>query len=106
MVDDKSARLLHDKATRGGTLTDAERARLEAWYEQQDATEAARVALPMASAANVQSLRIELEMASAQLLAVTQNIQTLAEENNALRREIATLSQQLARTASSQVVGA
>ena len=41
--NDKSARQLHDKATRGGTLTDAERARLGAWYEQQDAAEAARV---------------------------------------------------------------
>ena len=93
-INDKSARQLHDKAMRGGTLTDAERARLEAWYEQQDAAEAARVALPTASASNVQILRNELETASAQLLAVTQNIQTLKKKNNALRWEIAALSAQ------------
>lgn len=36
-----TGRQLHDRATRGDTLTEAEQASLAAWYEQQDAEDEA-----------------------------------------------------------------
>ncbi len=96
------ARQLHDKMTRGGTLTPAEKATLEAWYEKQDAEENALLVSASPQTATLRELRNEVEAASAQMLAVTQGIQTLVEENEALRREIATISQQLAQAASFQ----
>ena len=39
MSTETVAQQLHEKATQGDTLTDAEQARLEAWYERQDAVE-------------------------------------------------------------------
>jgi chromosome segregation ATPase len=100
--NDMLARQLHDKATRGGALTPTEEATLEAWYKRQDAEENALLASATPQAATLRNLRSEVEAASAQMLAVTQHIQTLIAENEALRQEIATLSQQLARAASLQ----
>ena len=40
----ESGRQLHDRATRGDTLTEAEEAILAAWYEHQDAEEGAMLA--------------------------------------------------------------
>ena len=39
MENEVAYRQLHDRATRGESLTEAERAQLAAWYEQQDAEE-------------------------------------------------------------------
>ncbi len=41
MEADNDVARLHDKATRGGTLSAAERKRLDAWYAGQDAAEQA-----------------------------------------------------------------
>lgn len=100
MIDVISARQLHDRVTRGGVLTQAEQAQLDAWYGQQDADENTMLlaATPPAST-TLQSLRSEVEASSSRLLTVMQRIQSLAEENDSLRRDIAALKQQLARVA-------
>jgi len=97
MAEDLAARSLHDKATRGNTLTEAEQARLAAWYEQQDNEENALLesSTPQ-TPTTLQSLRSDVEAALSRLLMVTQHIQTLTEENEALRHDIAVLHQQLA----------
>lgn len=99
VVESASARQLHDKAARGETLTEAEAATLDAWYERQDGEENALLVSNTPPSATLRNLRSEVGAASAQMLAVTQHIQTLVTENEALRHEIATLSQQLPRVA-------
>ena len=94
---------LHDRATRGETLTEAEQGSLASWYERQDAEEAALLgaSAPMTEAA-LRHLRGEVEAASARMLAATQAIQAQVAENERLRQEIAALTQRLAQSASSQ----
>src|SRR5438874_10166787 len=44
MITDDRAKELHDRATRGMELSDAERAELDAWYTRQDTEESAALA--------------------------------------------------------------
>lgn len=103
MTKDTPAHDLHDRATRGGALTDAERTALEAWYEQKDHEEAALLG-PSASAASptLDALREQVTAALARLQEETQRIQAQADENEALRREVAALSEELAHAGSRQ----
>lgn len=87
--------MLHDKATRGVELSPAGKAELEAWYAEQDRQEAAELA-GFHPASNIESLRAQVENATARPLAVSQQIQTLSVQNEDLRREIVLLKQQLA----------
>jgi hypothetical protein len=94
MIANHLAQQLHDKATRGVALSAEEQAQLEQWYARQDQAEEATLSkapLPQANA----SLQTQVDGAVAQLLTVTQRIQTLAAENDALRREVVALRQQL-----------
>ena len=93
---DELARQLHDRATRGELLSAEERALLDQWYARQDREESAALAatVPPASAA---ALQAQVDAALAQLVTATQRIQTLAAENEAVRKEIADLQRQLAR---------
>lgn len=95
MTDDASAQLLHDKATRGGTLTEAEKETLEAWYARQDAEEAAQLAVHPVPSPTLTVLRAEVSAAASQLNEVTQRIQAQSDENEKLRQENAALSQRL-----------
>lgn len=47
MIDDATGARLHDRSTRGDTLTYAEREDLATWYEQGDRREAAQLGLPV-----------------------------------------------------------
>ena len=91
-----SSRQLHDRATRGDTLTEAEQGSLAAWYGHQDAEDGAMLAsaAPVMEGA-LRHLREEVEAAAARVLATTQQIQAQIAENDALRQEIAALSQRL-----------
>ncbi len=93
---DELARQLHDRATRGESLSAEERALLDHWYARQDQEEGAALAatVPPASAA---ALQAQVDAALAQLVTATQRIQTLAAENEAVRKEVADLQRQLAR---------
>lgn len=91
---DEHAQQLHDKATRGGTLSSEEQAQLEAWYAEQDAREGA-VLGPTGMSPRLAMLHTQVETALAQLLTVTQRIQALTAHNETLRREIAVLQRQL-----------
>lgn len=97
MNTEELAKQLHDKATRGIALSATEQAQLEAWYARQDREE--RVMLERtAPPQTLVTLQVQVETVTAQLLAVTQRIQELVAQNEALRREIAALQHQLAQT--------
>ncbi len=93
---------LHDRATRGETLTAAEQARLEAWYAAQDAAEATSLARPAASE-TLTALRAQIGAAAAQLETTARRVHELTSQNAALREETAALHRRLALRAASPV---
>ncbi|MSS71812.1 MAG: hypothetical protein EXS64_10025 [Candidatus Latescibacteria bacterium] len=94
MDADELAKQLHDKATRGVVLSSDEQAQLDAWYARQDTAENAIFA-PKNPSQTLVALQVQVDTAVTQLLTVTQRIRDLTLQNDALRRDIATLKQQL-----------
>lgn len=103
MVSDDLARQLHDRATRGELLSKKERSLLENWYALQDSVESDTLGLAKDENA-LTTLQAQVETALAKLTIVTKRIQEIASENEALRREITLLRQQLAHQQISQAV--
>lgn len=94
MTADAKAEELHDRATRGETLTPEEQAQLQAWYDEQDQAEFQQLGLA-ASTSDDSALHNQINAALEQLAAATTQIQTLAAENEVLRRENLALRRQL-----------
>lgn len=95
MISDKIGLQLHDRATKGEPLIGDEKAQLEAWYAQQDSTESYSVK----TADNaVGALRLQIESALLQLMKITQRIQQVAAENEAIRLENQSIKLQLAQS--------
>lgn len=94
MSSDEKAKELHDRATRGESLTPEEQTQLNAWYDNQDQAEFQRLGLTGAAADNA-VLHDQIKVALEQLATATAQIQKLVAENDALRRENLTLRRQL-----------
>jgi capsule polysaccharide export protein KpsE/RkpR len=90
MSTDNLAKQLHDKASRGIVLSAAEQAQLDMWYAKQDQAEGSMLALTTPSH-TLTALQTQVDTAVSQLVTVTQRIQELAAQNDALRRDIAVL---------------
>jgi len=95
MTADELGKQLHDRATRGETLTDAEQVQLERWYAFQDQAESQALGLTDESQ-TLETLRIQIETALTQLTIATRRIQEISAENEVIRRDITTLRKQLA----------
>jgi DNA repair ATPase RecN len=94
MISDEVGIQLHDRASRGGTLSPEERAALEAWYAQHDAEDAAGSkwhAVPV----DVEDLRLKVQATLVRIEAAAQRMRQLEAENDQLRREIAEMERQL-----------
>jgi hypothetical protein len=87
-------RELHDRSTRGGVLSPEEQSELESWYREQDREEATLLG-SSGVGPSLASLQTQVDEAVAHLSAVTERIQELVAQNDALRDEIATLHRQL-----------
>lgn len=94
MTPDEIGMQLHDRSTRGEILTSAEQDQLEEWYALQDAQES-YLLQEEEPLSDLSQLRMQVDTALAQLTAISQRIQTVTSENDALRKEIAVLQQQL-----------
>ena len=94
MVPDNLAKQLHDRATRGETLSIQEQKQLENWYASQDIAESEALGLAVGEK-TLATLQAQVDAALAQLMAVAKRIQEIASENETLRREITTLRHQL-----------
>jgi hypothetical protein len=94
MNSESRVQQLHDRATRGEVLTSEEQAELEQWYTDQDDAEVTMLAVPLSPDENA-SLQRQVDAALGQLRIVTERIQALSRENDAVRREIAELRQRL-----------
>ena len=95
MISEDIAQQLHDRYTRGERLSVKEQASLENWYALQDNAESDALGLTEDGKA-LTTLQTQIEAALTQLTIVTQRIQEVASENEALRRETVHLRQQLA----------
>ena len=108
MVSDEPGEQLHDRATRGETLSAEEQrqldmftsfsslASLNRWYTTQDYAEMAMLNLDTATK-TVTSLQTQVDSVLIQLGFVTKRIQEIAEENEALRKEVAIFRRKLAQ---------
>jgi hypothetical protein len=93
--------LLHDRATRGETLSREEQEQLRLWYAEQDQEETVRLA--SASIPNdLASLQAQVQHVTARVVVQAQRIHLLASENAQLRQEIATLQRLLAEKLTGQ----
>ena len=92
---------LHDRATRGEVLTAEEQVQLNEWYAQQDLAEAAMLSQP-SPPQGLDALHAQVDRVVFQLGAVTQRIQILSVENDAVRKEIVELQQRLASESAAQ----
>ena len=101
MASDNCGQRLHDKATRGEVLSPAEQVQLEQWYTLQDRAESHTLSLAMRDD-TLATLQAQLATALSQLTTVTQRIQDVATENDALRHDIAVLRRQLTHLLTSQ----
>ena len=94
MISDEIARKLHDRVSRGETLTAEEQKQLQGWYASQDNAESQMLGL-LGSDKTVTSLQTQIDATLAQLMTVTKRIQEVASENETLRHEIIALRRQL-----------
>ena len=94
MIPDSLGQQLHDKATRGGSLSAEEQAALTEWYRRQDEDEGKQLrhARPPA---DLEALRREYHRLLGELVAITQQIQAQATENERLSRRVEELEKQL-----------
>lgn len=99
MIDNRDGEILHNRSTRGETLSAEEEQRLSGWYASRDSLEANALRLdepgPAQSIANG-FLKEQIDAALSQLTQVTHRIREIASQNDSLRREIALLRRQLA----------
>src|SRR5262245_63489372 len=98
MTPDDIGKQLHDKATRGISLSAEEEKLLAAWYARHDEEEARQLAAAPPPP-HLGELRQKIDAALAEIIAVAQRIQTVNRENEALRNEIAILQQRLSQKA-------
>jgi len=95
MISDEIGRQLHNRSTLGEQLTNIEKEQLDAWYAKLDAIEGKLLGDNADSQIDLATLPTQIEASLNQLTFVTQRIQQISSENNALRQEIGVLRQQL-----------
>ena len=95
MISSTLAQQLHDKSTRGGTLTVGEQQQLEDWYVSQDLEEQQILGISEHPEDTILHLRKQIDVALDQLTLMTAHIHTVTSENEGLRREIGRLRHQL-----------
>ena len=95
-VDRVLAQQLHDKVTRGATLSPKEQRELDAWYAAEDAAERDLLAASGVDP-NLAELRAGIRSVMERVLVEAQHTQTLLMQNDLLQRQIDELKQQLVR---------
>ena len=97
------AKQLHNRVTRGELLSTEEQTLLANWYDLQDNAESDAFGLTEDNTSLI-ALQTQVEIALTQLTVATKRIQETASENEALKREIARLRQQLVYQPTAQLL--
>ena len=90
MVSDEIGTLLHDRATRGKTLTPEEHNVLEQWYREQDRAEAEALNFN-ADLKTEHGLQEQIDAILVRIGTVSEQIYKLTDENRSLKNDIAHL---------------
>ncbi len=85
---------LHLRKSLGESLTSEEESRLAAWYAEQDQAEAAVLEIAH-EASELDAIKRQVDTILGRIATSSQSIQSLAAENETLRRENTTLRLQL-----------
>ena len=101
MPSDEPGKQLHDKATRGIALSPEEQTRLQEWYTSQDQLELEELKAGLENT-RATVLQSQIDYLLRQLVIVTNRIQEIVSENEALRRENAQLRRKLTRLFTTQ----
>jgi|SRR5579872_2835457 len=96
MVAMKRGQELHGRACRGENLSDEERTELAAWYAEMDAEESRILNLDLPESPTNEELRALLRYHLHELHRAVEGLIQIEETNDALRRQIEELKQQLA----------
>lgn len=102
MISDEKGRQLHDRFTRGESLTTREKQQLEEWYGRQDQLESE--ILKSDDAGGIANLESQIKTTLLQINIASKRIKKVTEENEALRREAARLRKKLAQQIIPQMV--
>jgi len=94
MISDELAKQLHDKSTRGKSLSSEEQSSLEQWYAFQDDAETQTLTKSY-DESKITILQTQVNNAFIQLMTVTKQIPGMIAENEALKGEIIQLHNQL-----------
>ncbi|HEX3151461.1 MAG TPA: hypothetical protein VHR66_25510 [Gemmataceae bacterium] len=101
MTPDEIGQRLHDRATRGETLTPDEQVELTRWFAEHDAEEQTQLgAAPVPS--RLAELQTRVQQATAQVVVQAQRIEAVTADNAQLRQEITSLQRVLAASRSGQ----
>jgi hypothetical protein len=92
-LDDVYCRELHDRSTRGGSLSADEWRHLNEWYAQMDAAEDALLNGNREN--HAESVEPDIDGVLLRIQDVTHRVAALNKQNDALRSEIASLYRQL-----------
>jgi septal ring factor EnvC (AmiA/AmiB activator) len=88
---------LHDRYTRGETLSEEEQLLLFTWYAKQDESEAQQITTKSVTVSTNSQLQEQIQEAATQLQHISQQIGETTVANESIRREIAVLKDQLAQ---------
>jgi len=94
MISDELAKQLHDKSTRGKSLSLEEQTLLEQWYAFQDQAES-QTLVKSSDKTRLAILQTHVNTALIQLMTVTKQVQEMMTENETLKGEIIQLHNQL-----------
>ncbi len=103
MLTDEVGKQLHDKATRGKTLTFKEHKLLERWYDEQDKAESKSLYLSV-DVESEQTLQRQIELTLIKIESATDQIHKLANENQSLRNDITRIHRQLSEKTMAQTI--
>jgi len=101
MISDDLGQVLHDRSTRGETLSAEEQIQLETWYEDQDNLES-NILVTTPEENTIANLQSQIEVALSQLISITKRIQEVVAENEILRQDIKSLRHQLVDSSTTQ----
>src|SRR2546423_1551172 len=80
MTSMNRGKLLHDRRTRGNSLTKAEERELNDWYDQMDAAEAETVRIP--SSTETDSIDAQIDATLAEIQSTTRSILSVSRANH------------------------
>ena len=99
MISDEAGLHLHNRKTKGETLTPEEKSQLADWYavqdDQEDSLINSQIASSQHTSVDVAQMQEQSRSALHHLTATTQRIQEITAENEILREEILALKTQL-----------